>query len=232
MLSAVETVQKLLLHLPPTVDGLKLQVGIPVKGDTFQHLDDLLHHQIIVHASTVVCLDKMCNMLFWIALSIELQEFWRWIATGHAQCINPLGVRLGVKVSFAHFSSKLYLNCICSQVLDLLAGHQAWRPVVLELTAFLWVHLLVRSFALADALSSFLLSELFTKDRSDRFSCFLASLVIFSSHSLMHASFSSFPLTSISSLAFMVAIPSSQLFVPIIMTFMTTALEDSASISG
>jgi len=75
MLSAVETVQKLLLHLPPTVDGLKLQVGIPVKGDTFQHLDDLLHHQIIVHASTVVCLDKMCNMLFWIALSIELQEF-------------------------------------------------------------------------------------------------------------------------------------------------------------
>jgi len=60
---------------------------------------------------------------------------------------------------------------------------------------------------------------------------FLVSLAIFSSCSLMCASFSSLSLTSRSSMAFMAAISSSKLFVPIVITSMTTVLEDSASVS-
>jgi len=56
---------------------------------------------------------------------------------GHAEFVNPLGVRIDVDVSFAHISPKLCFNCNCNQVLDLLDGHRARRSVVLELIALL-----------------------------------------------------------------------------------------------
>jgi len=55
----------------------------------------------------------------------------------HAQCVKPLGVRLGVEVNFAHISPKLCLDCIYNQVLDFLNGHQTKRLVVLELSTLL-----------------------------------------------------------------------------------------------
>jgi len=61
----------------------------------------------------------MCKMLFWVALPIKLLELCRLVAIGHAERINPLGVRLGEEVSFARTSPKLCLNCICYQVLYL-----------------------------------------------------------------------------------------------------------------
>ena len=42
---------------------------------------------------------------------------------GHVECINPLGVRLSVEVSFAHTSPMLYLDGICNQILNLFDGH-------------------------------------------------------------------------------------------------------------
>ena len=71
---------------------------------------------------------------------------------GHAEWINPLGVKLGVEVSFAHISSKLSLDRICNQVSNLFDGHQARRPIVLELTSLLWVHLFIRRFTLDERL--------------------------------------------------------------------------------
>jgi len=62
-------------------------------------------------------------MLFWVALPIKLLEFWRLIATGRAECISPLGVRLAVEVSLACTSTQLYLYCVFNQVLDFLDGH-------------------------------------------------------------------------------------------------------------
>ena len=58
------------------------------------------------------------------------------VAMGHAECINPLGVRLGVEVSFAYITSKLCIDCICNQILDFLNTHQANRLVAFELIAF------------------------------------------------------------------------------------------------
>ena len=58
-------------------------------------------------------------MLFQGALPVKLLELWKLVGTEHVECLNPFGVRLGVEVSFAHTSPKLYLDCICSQVLDL-----------------------------------------------------------------------------------------------------------------
>jgi len=65
------------------------------------------------------------DMLFRVAPSIKLLEFWRLVATGHVECINPLSVRLGVELSFAGMSSKLCLDCISNQVLDLSNGHHS-----------------------------------------------------------------------------------------------------------
>jgi len=67
----------------------------------------------------------------------KLLELWRLIAVEHAECINPLGVWLGVEVIFARISPKLCLDCMCNQVLDLFDGRRARRPVVLELTSLL-----------------------------------------------------------------------------------------------
>ena len=95
-LGAVEPVQEFLLHLPPTIHKLGLQVGIPVKCNTSQHPDKLFYHKISVHASVVACFNEMCNMLFWVTLSIKLLDLWWLVAMGHVECINPLGIRLGV----------------------------------------------------------------------------------------------------------------------------------------
>jgi len=62
-------------------------------------------------------------MVFSVALPIKLLEFSRLVATRHADCIDPLGVRLGVEVSFARIFPKLYLDCIYNQVLNLFDGH-------------------------------------------------------------------------------------------------------------
>jgi len=68
-------------------------------------------------------LDEMCHMLFRVVLPIKLLEFWRLVAMGHAEHINPLVARLGIKMSLTHTSPKLCLDCICNQVLDLSDGH-------------------------------------------------------------------------------------------------------------
>jgi len=137
MLVIVESFQKLLLHLSPATNGFWLYVGIPVKSCTFQHSDKLFYHKVAVRASIVACFDEMCHMLFWVALPVKLLEFWRLIAPGHVERVTPLGVRLGFDVSLARASAQLHLDCICNQVLNLLDGHQAWRPPILEFTALL-----------------------------------------------------------------------------------------------
>jgi len=112
---------------------------------------------------------------------------------------------------------------ICSTVIKLEDLQFMSLPPLFEWTssseASLWTDALFSS-----------LSEFFAGDRAGCFSSFQVSLVIFSSYSLMCASFSLFSLTSRSSMAFMVAISSANLFVPTVMTGMTTVLEDSTSI--
>ena len=83
-----------------------------------------------------------------------------------------------------------------------------------------------------NALFSSSLFEIFTRDPAGYFSSFLVSLTIFSSCNLMHSSFSSLSLTSLSSVAFLVAISSSKLFVPIFITSMTTVLKELPFVSN
>ena len=76
-------------------------------------------------------------MLFWVILFIKLLEFWGLIAMGYIECINPLGVRFGIEVSFARAFPKLRLDCFCNQVLDLFDGHRPRRLTILKLTILL-----------------------------------------------------------------------------------------------
>ena len=68
-------------------------------------------------------------------------------------------------------------------------------------------------------------------DWADYFLSFLVILAIFSSYNFMRVSISLLSLTSHYNMAFMTAISSSNLFVPIVMTGMTMVLEDLASVS-
>ena len=44
VLGTIEFVQKILLHLTLAIEGLRLQVEIPIKGYTFQCLAKLFYH--------------------------------------------------------------------------------------------------------------------------------------------------------------------------------------------
>jgi len=84
----------------------------------------------------------MCNVLLWVTFYIELLKFW-----GHAKRINSLGVRLGVKVSFASDSPKLCLDYIYNQVLKLF-NDCSRSPIIFKLTHFFLLHFLVGCFTL------------------------------------------------------------------------------------
>jgi len=105
-------------------------------------------------------------------------------------------------------------------------------PPILSLVPFLELTSSSEASLSTGALSSSSLSELLARNQAGLFSSFLVSMVIFSSYNLMRTSLSSLSLTSLSSMPFMAAISSSEFFVPIVMTSMTTVLEDSASVSN
>ena len=64
------------------------------------------------------------------ALFIELLEFWSLVAMRHIECVIPSGVGLGVDVSLARISPKLFLDCMYNQVLNVFDGRHAWRPTI------------------------------------------------------------------------------------------------------
>jgi len=76
-LSSIESIWELLLYLFPAINGLKLQVCAPIKYNAFYSLDKLLHQAVSLRASIIAHLNEACNMLFGIALTIELVEFGR-----------------------------------------------------------------------------------------------------------------------------------------------------------
>jgi len=102
MLSVVDPIYKLLLNLPTSIDGLMLQVGILVERDAFQCSDKLIYLLVAVRTRIIAYPNEICNMLFRVALSVEMLQFWWLMMAGYGKCINPLYVRLGVEVRFAH----------------------------------------------------------------------------------------------------------------------------------
>jgi len=50
-LSAVESIEKLMLHLFPTIDGFRLQVDVPIESNTFKGSDRLLHQPISLNSN-------------------------------------------------------------------------------------------------------------------------------------------------------------------------------------
>ena len=58
-----------------------------------QHPNKLIYDRVAISAGIITCLNKMCNMLLWVALPIKLAEPRRLITIGHIESINPLSVR-------------------------------------------------------------------------------------------------------------------------------------------
>ena len=93
-LNAVESIKKLILHLFPAIDGFGLEVGLLVKSNAFEGLDELLHQPVSFSSSIIACFDEMCNVLFGVVLFVKLINLWRLISARHAKSVNPLCVRL------------------------------------------------------------------------------------------------------------------------------------------
>ena len=83
-LSAVESVEELMLHLFPIINGFGLQVDVPVKSNAFEGSD----------AGITAHLNEIRNMLFRVPFSMKLIKLWRMISMRHTKSINPLHVRL------------------------------------------------------------------------------------------------------------------------------------------
>ena len=104
-LNVAEPVQQFFLHLPQTVDGIGLQVYMPVKDNTFQCLDKLFYHQIIVYASIIACFNEICNISF----GCPFYQIARTLEVGsHKACRvhDPLGGKLGLEVHFGRTPSR------------------------------------------------------------------------------------------------------------------------------
>jgi len=123
MASAIEAIQEITLHLPPPINGLRGKVCIPVRCNYFEGSHELFYQSITFSASVAAGFDEIGDVLLGVTLFIELVEFGRLIAMGHAKSIIPLCIRLCIQVGLVRPSSQLSLDCICYQPLNLLNRH-------------------------------------------------------------------------------------------------------------
>jgi hypothetical protein len=83
MTSIIEAVKKLTFQLLPTIDRARLQVSVPVKGITFQGMNELFYYEITINSDVVASLHKVSYMLPRIPFVIELLKLWWLIAQRH-----------------------------------------------------------------------------------------------------------------------------------------------------
>ena len=63
-----------MFYLFPAVNGLGLQVRIPIKGDLFERSNKLFHQPVSLGTSITARLNEVSDVLFGIALTIKLVE--------------------------------------------------------------------------------------------------------------------------------------------------------------
>ena len=78
-----------MLYLFLAVNRLRLQVRIPVKGDSFERTNKLFHQSISLSTSIAACLNKVGDVLFGITLTVKLVERRGLVSMRHAKSIDP-----------------------------------------------------------------------------------------------------------------------------------------------
>nr|XP_009759182.1 PREDICTED: uncharacterized protein LOC104211764 [Nicotiana sylvestris] len=77
----VKTIEEFLLKFLPAINGLGLQVNIPVKCVPSQRTSKLFYPKFTMPSSIATSLDKVGNMLPWVPFAIKLMELW-WLIIG------------------------------------------------------------------------------------------------------------------------------------------------------
>jgi len=85
--------------LPPAIDGLKQQMGVPVERNALQSPDELFHQQDVASARIVARLHEVCKMLFRVTSPIKLIEFRRLVAIRHTKSVDPLRIGFGIEMT-------------------------------------------------------------------------------------------------------------------------------------
>ena len=97
--SAIELVQEFLLPLIPTVNGLRRQICVLIKGHAFKRMNELFAKEIICGPSIFTCFHKASNALLMISFPIDFLKIGGLIAKRHLQLIDPFCIRLHIAMT-------------------------------------------------------------------------------------------------------------------------------------
>ncbi|KAK9705881.1 hypothetical protein RND81_07G089200 [Saponaria officinalis] len=93
------------------------QVGVPIERDTLEAANELFHQKITICASIATSFDKVGDVLFWIAFSVEQLEFWRFLSKRHFEAIESFCVGLNVMLIVLRSFTKLHLDGVRNHVM-------------------------------------------------------------------------------------------------------------------
>ena len=80
---AIKAIEEFTLELFPTINGLSLEISVPIKCIAFERSHKLFDHEVAIGASIVAGFHKVSNMLARVSFSIELLEFQWMVALRH-----------------------------------------------------------------------------------------------------------------------------------------------------
>ena len=137
--SAIEVVEKFLLHFFPTINGTRLKVCVPIKSIALKGADKLLYEVVVVCPHIVARFNEVCHILLWTSLTVELLKFWRLITSTHFQAINPYSLWPCICQGRFPSNRALLFNRLHDDLLDLVDRNRSVRG---NLDLFSMFHLL------------------------------------------------------------------------------------------
>jgi len=118
-LDVVEPIEKLLLYLLSIVNGLRMQVSVPVEFKIGWTISPITYCQCCHYCTSRW--DVQHIILGY--LSYRIGWTWESRTLSYTKSINPLRVVSGIEITVLQVSPKLSFNNISNQLLDLFSSH-------------------------------------------------------------------------------------------------------------
>ena len=116
---AIATIEEFMLELLLTINGLKLDISVPIKCISFKRTYKLFDHEVAIGANIVAGFHEVGNMLAHVSFIVKLLEF-RWlVALRHPQIINSLRIWLCIGVERLNDTFPLVFDSLLDEFLEL-----------------------------------------------------------------------------------------------------------------